>query len=268
MISLKHWSAKYETLTFQVCTQVLEVLDRVEITNVSVSAGHPSSSSIYPACFAPYVITTACSDGTVRFWKCQSVGSSDASDNQAVKYDWHEWEMMIRTEDTSSIKVPGLYLCKLYFCVSFCSGSLYLPRVKWMTQICREYVNILFQYNYLNVLGKPISVSCAYSGRVAIAYKMGGIKIKNDNPDNKYVNLCVSIYECESTGKWFVLHLYYNLVIVYCVAFFMFLDYDHFNGNPTFLGRWLRVDTGRHYRIKEHQYSWSQNWNRSESYLQ
>ena len=113
--SLKHWSAtKFTIPTFQVCTQVLEVLDRVEITNVSVSAGHPSSSSIYPACFAPYVITTACSDGTVRFWKCQTADSSGTSENQAVKYEWHEWEMMIRTEDTSSIKVPGLYLCKLY----------------------------------------------------------------------------------------------------------------------------------------------------------
>ncbi len=50
--------------------------------------------------------------------------------------------------------------------------------------------------------GKPISVSCAYSGRVAVAYRMGGVKVKNDNPDSKFVNLCVSIYECESTGRY------------------------------------------------------------------
>ncbi len=56
----------------QVCTQVLEVPSGVEISHVTVSAGHPSSSSIYPACFAPYVITTACSDGCVRFWKCRT----------------------------------------------------------------------------------------------------------------------------------------------------------------------------------------------------
>ena len=92
------------------CTQVLEVAEGIDITNVTVSAGHPSSSSIYPACFAPYVITTACSDGTVRFWKCQTVDTSGASDDrQLVKYEWHEWEMMIRTEDTSVVKVPGLY---------------------------------------------------------------------------------------------------------------------------------------------------------------
>lgn len=61
-------------------------------------------------------------------------------------------------------------------------------------------VNTICQWE-LYLAGTPISVSCAYSGRVAIAYKMGGVKVKNDNPDNKFVNLCVSIYECESTGK-------------------------------------------------------------------
>ena len=78
---------------------------------------------------------------------------------------------------------------------SFCLGR------NESKNLCREQLEILSQSNYLNFLGKPISVSCAYSGRVAIAYKMGGIKVKNDNPDNKYVNLCVSVYECESTGK-------------------------------------------------------------------
>ncbi len=95
---------------------MLEVPPGVEITNVTVAAGHPSSSSIYPACFAPYVITTACSDGNVRFWKCKNTeedkttGAQDRTTADAIKrikYEWHEWEMMIRTEDTSAIKVPG-----------------------------------------------------------------------------------------------------------------------------------------------------------------
>ena len=97
------------SLKFQMCTQILEVSQGIEITNVTVSAGHPSSSSIYPACFAPYVITTACSDGTVRFWKCETVDKGVESGTPPVKYKWHEWEMMIRTEDTSAVKVPGLY---------------------------------------------------------------------------------------------------------------------------------------------------------------
>ena len=49
--------------------------------------------------------------------------------------------------------------------------------------------------------GRPITVSCAYTGRVAIAYRLGAVMTAKDNPSNKYVNLYVSIYECESTGK-------------------------------------------------------------------
>lgn len=45
-----------------------------------------------------------------------------------------------------------------------------------------------------------MQVSCAYSGRVAVAYRLGGIKSNADDPSSKYVNLCVSIYECESSG--------------------------------------------------------------------
>ena len=49
--------------------------------------------------------------------------------------------------------------------------------------------------------GKPIQVSCAYSGRVAVAYRLGGVKSHTDDPNSKFVNLCVSIYECESSGE-------------------------------------------------------------------
>ena len=47
--------------------------------------------------------------------------------------------------------------------------------------------------------GKPISVRCGYSGRVAVAYKMGSVRRSNKD-DPPFVNLCVAIYECESSG--------------------------------------------------------------------
>ena len=65
-----------------------------------------------------------------------------------------------------------------------------------------------FETNYCVCVlctGKPIAVSCAYSGRVAAAYRVGGVKCSSDKPDDKFVNLCVSIYECESTGAWLVM---------------------------------------------------------------
>ena len=60
--------------------------------------------------------------------------------------------------------------------------------------------------------GMPVSVSAAYTGRVAIAYQAGASFHKKDDHASKYVNLCTAIYECESTGgsQWIredVIHL-------------------------------------------------------------
>lgn len=45
-------------------------------------------------------------------------------------------------------------------------------------------------------------ISAAYSGRIACAYKYGKsfTRPTKADPDSRYVNLCVAIYECESTG--------------------------------------------------------------------
>jgi hypothetical protein len=50
--------------------------------------------------------------------------------------------------------------------------------------------------------GQPLNVSAAYSGRIACAYKYGRsfTRPSKNDPDSRYVNLCVAIYECESTG--------------------------------------------------------------------
>ena len=52
--------------------------------------------------------------------------------------------------------------------------------------------------------GSPVSVSAAYSGRIAVAYRSGHSfhrkSQEGQDPDTNYVNLYVAIYECESTG--------------------------------------------------------------------
>ncbi|ELU10253.1 hypothetical protein CAPTEDRAFT_201231 [Capitella teleta] len=138
----------------QVCTQVIDLPDTVSVQSITMAAGHLSSSSIYPACFAPYLLSGACSDGRVRFWRCQVDTADLKTDLSKRKYSWTEWNMMIQSDETSAIKVAG----------------------------------------------KPLQVSCAYSGRVAVAYRMGPIRSHSDEPGSQYVNLYVSIYECESSG--------------------------------------------------------------------
>lgn len=54
----------------------------------------------------------------------------------------------------------------------------------------------------IDIDGSPLAVSAAYSGRVAVAFKLGSsfTRPTKGNDDARYVNLAVAIYECESTG--------------------------------------------------------------------
>ena len=137
-----------EVTSAKVSSQALPLPAGTEVVHCVPAAGHLSSSSIYPACLAPYILVTACSDNTVRFW-CNT-GSPD--------YSWEEWTMEAGSRD-SSIAVPGT----------------------------------------------PVSVSAAYSGRMAVAYRAGHsfhrkTSVTVTDPNASYVNLYVAIYECESTG--------------------------------------------------------------------
>ncbi|XP_059222460.1 dmX-like protein 2 [Stomoxys calcitrans] len=143
--------------TQKVCTQEFPLPEGVDVIHASPAAGHLSSSSIYPACYAPYIIVTACSDSISRFWKCEAIskhkrGLTDTSN----QYVWSEWKMFSKKQD-SAIDIPG----------------------------------------------QPLNISAAYSGRIACAYKYGKSftrPSKSGDPDSRYINLCVGIFECESSG--------------------------------------------------------------------
>ncbi|PVD19781.1 hypothetical protein C0Q70_20272 [Pomacea canaliculata] len=177
---------KMSITTCKVCTQTLFLPTGVHVISANVAAGHLSSASIYPACFAPYLLTTACSDGQLRFWKCtvsemapsvcrenslnvtnyefssglsgltkrMSTTSIQQWQPQKQDYEWEEWQMICSKRQSSSIIIPG----------------------------------------------KPITVSCAYSGRIAVAYRYGDIRAQPNHPEEKFINLYVAIFECESTG--------------------------------------------------------------------
>ena len=146
--------------TKKVCSQRLPLPSDVEIIDCVAAAGHLSSSSIFPACLAPYLIITACTDNTVRFWRTKVVAtSSDQNIEGQNEFEWEEWRME-SADGESFIKVPG----------------------------------------------RPLSVSAAYTGRIAIAYQSGQFYEKSPKSEtlsdtkSMYVNLCTAIYECESSG--------------------------------------------------------------------
>ncbi len=64
-----HHHHEVHVTTRKVCTQRLPLPDGAEVVHAVPAVGHLSSSSIYPACLAPYVMVTACTDSVVRWEK-------------------------------------------------------------------------------------------------------------------------------------------------------------------------------------------------------
>uniref|UniRef100_A0A8C5U8D8 Dmx like 1 n=1 Tax=Malurus cyaneus samueli TaxID=2593467 RepID=A0A8C5U8D8_9PASS len=130
-----------------VYSQELDMPEGVEIISVKPSAGHLSSSSIYPVCRAPYLLATSCSDGKVRFWRCRVVTESSVSSmpenstQSDIKYVWEEWPLLIEDglPNSSAINVPG----------------------------------------------RPTEVSCAHTNRLAIAYRQ--VASKNSHLSQDFV---------------------------------------------------------------------------------
>jgi len=71
-----------------------------------------SSASIYPACFAPYAMVTACTDNTVRFWRCKLVTENKSKESTDEYLRWEEWQM-ISKEGTSLLSISGTKLKNL-----------------------------------------------------------------------------------------------------------------------------------------------------------
>ncbi|XP_023669731.2 dmX-like protein 2 isoform X1 [Paramormyrops kingsleyae] len=134
-----------------VYSQRLDLPTGVEVIRATPSAGHLSSSSIYPVCLAPYLIVTACSDSRVRFWRCVPEANPAAGEPEASRmYRWEPWLLLNEEEDDDSA-------------------------------VC--------------VTGRPVAVSCSYTGRLAVAFKQ-----RSDSCAPTEFSMHVSIYECESTG--------------------------------------------------------------------
>ncbi|XP_017660447.1 PREDICTED: dmX-like protein 2 [Lepidothrix coronata] len=136
-----------------VYSQPLDLPVGVEVVRATPSAGHLSSSSIYPVCLAPYLIVTSCSDNKVRFWRCTVETDLNSNNEEKETYHWRKWPLMNdEGEDNSST---------------------------------------------VSLVGRPVAVSCSYTGRLAVAYKQ---PIQHNGFVSKEFSMHVCILECESTG--------------------------------------------------------------------
>ena len=203
--------------TEKVCKQILPLPEDVEVIHATPAAGHLSSSNIYPACFAPYLLCTACSDGSVRFWKCQMnlknrQQQQKAGDSNNVEVDGYEeddeYEAGEENEDEDNYFVNRKQAAKQQDAEQYDYNW-----TEWEFMIGEN------KSSMIEVNGFPLYVSCAYSGRIACAYKDGQSYSKptSKTPNSRFININLAIYECESTGgsEWNledVIHLK-NIVI-------------------------------------------------------
>lgn len=154
--------------------QILPLPDAVEIVHATAAAGHLSSASIYPACLAPYCFATACSDGVIRFWAVST-----------LVHQVSEMSNLMLEEDGVLVNSNKVW-------------------AEWN----------MIKESAIEIEGQVLNISVAYSGRLACAYKYGKsfTRPNKSDQDSRYINLCVAIYECESTGgtEWIledVIHL-------------------------------------------------------------
>ncbi|XP_026532924.1 dmX-like protein 2 [Notechis scutatus] len=131
----------------------LDLPPGVEVVRATPSAGHLSSSSIYPVCLAPYLLVTSCSDNRVRFWRCSLETTENGQGGSKESYSWKKWPLMNDEQEDAT------------------------------STVC--------------IVGRPVAVSCSYTGRLAVAYKQ---PIQPSGVVSKEFSMHVCIFECESTG--------------------------------------------------------------------
>ena len=92
--------------TKKVCCQKLPLPADVEIVDCVAAAGHLSSSSIFPACLAPYLIITACTDNTVRLPAYQINEAPMGLNNHTyVKIDLHRVSILEIDEQKNKLSL-------------------------------------------------------------------------------------------------------------------------------------------------------------------
>uniref|UniRef100_A0A7N9AQC1 Dmx like 1 n=1 Tax=Mastacembelus armatus TaxID=205130 RepID=A0A7N9AQC1_9TELE len=94
--------------THRLYSQEMALPEGVEAISVTPSAGHLSASCSLPVDRVPYLLATSCSDGKVRFWRCNVVPAEPSSINNLV-YQWEEWPLLVEEKlpSSSAVSVPG-----------------------------------------------------------------------------------------------------------------------------------------------------------------
>ncbi len=181
-------STKKNRLTIsslRVCHQDLHLPEGVSVVCADSAAADLSSSAMFTQNKVPYLFSTACSDGVIRFWSCKQKDTENENEND--QFDFVEWQSNSAIDEP---KIPS----------------------------------------QVNIENFPLAISCSYNSRFAIAFKKKSESIANKET-NKFVNFCVYIYECESSGGEWKIEDCINLKDIVLPEIDSGIDFEYIYGN-------------------------------------
>lgn len=152
----------------RVCQQELDLPENVYVVCADPAAADLSSSAMFTLSKVPYLFSTACSDGIIRFWSCRLNTITNANDTRSLEedscvFEFYEWELNSSMFDGTKSKTSQVNIGGGHF---------------------------------------PLAISCSYNSRFAVAFKKNKRKTisKNKVAKHDFIKYCVKIFECESTG--------------------------------------------------------------------
>ncbi|XP_053277772.1 dmX-like protein 1 isoform X2 [Pleuronectes platessa] len=183
--------------TQRLYSQEMALPEGVEAISVTPSAGHLSASCSLPAGRVPYLLATSCSDGKVRFWRCNVVAAGPSS-MDALLYQWEEWQLLLedRFPNSSTVSVPGRPIE-----VSCCHTGRIAVAYR---QTPNTSLNSTLHLNSNGLLTSPPTLaSSPYSTHLTPTLTVQ--RSSNPTPSPNIVNIReplvhISIFQCESTG--------------------------------------------------------------------
>ncbi|KAG7489192.1 dmX 1 isoform X1 [Solea senegalensis] len=183
--------------THTLYSQEMVLPEGVEIISVTPSAGHLSASCSLPAGRVPYLLATSCSDGKVRFWRCNVVATEPFSID-CLSYQWEEWPLLVeeRLPSSSEISVPGRPVE-----VSCCHTGRFAVAYR---QTPNAHLKSTPHLNYQGVLiSSPAQASSPYNTHLAPSLTLPhslNSTLSPNQANSREPMVYIGIFQCESTG--------------------------------------------------------------------
>ena len=99
--ALRHPKHRLSITSARVCSQDLLLPDNVHVVSADSAAADLASSAMFALSKVPYLFSTACSDGVIRFWACQQAENEET-------FEFAEWKLNSTIRHaTSQVKIDS-----------------------------------------------------------------------------------------------------------------------------------------------------------------